>query len=75
MKAVIVIDVDENKIGNEVNYISIGDTVLYIGKKVRVKPLPERKETMYGWQYYGLIEEYRKEGWNACLDEITGETE
>ena len=37
-----------------------------------LRPLPEKKETRHAMQYRGLAEEYRKEGWNECLDEITG---
>ena len=40
-----------------------------------LKPLPKKKETMNAIQYSGLAEEYRKEGWNECIDEITGEEE
>lgn len=36
------------------------------------RPLPEKKETRHAMQYRGLAEEYRKEGWNECLDAITG---
>ena len=40
-----------------------------------LRPLPQKKETRNDIQYRGLAEEYRKEGWNECLDAITGETE
>lgn len=67
MKAIILIELDEKHLMLQANdlygRLQGYDTVL--------KPLPERKETRYGWQYRGSAEEYRKEGWNACLDEIT----
>lgn len=40
---------------------------------VLLKPLPKKKETKNAIQYNGLAEEYRKEGWNDCIDEILGE--
>lgn len=40
-----------------------------------LRPLPEKKKTRDAIQYRGLAEEYRKEGWNECLEEITGEKE
>lgn len=40
-----------------------------------LRPLPQKKEIRDAIQYRGLAEEYRKEGWNACIDAITGETE
>jgi len=40
----------------------------------KLKLLPEKKETRHAIQYSGLAEEYRKEGWNECLDEILGES-
>ncbi len=40
-----------------------------------LRPLPQKKEIRDSIQFRGFAEEYRKEGWNECLDEITGETE
>ena len=73
VKAVFIIDIDSNKIGNEINYISIGDSVIVLPANARVKPLPDRKEDLH----YPCNEYLQavNEGWNACLDEITGETE
>ena len=71
MKAVFIIDIDSNKIGSEINYI--GDSVIVLPANVRVKPLPDRKEDLH----YPCNEYLQavNEGWNAYLDEITGETE
>ena len=44
-------------------------------KPSHLKPMPEKKDIKSILQYRGLAEEYRKEGWNACIDEILGETE
>lgn len=75
MKAVFIIDIDSNKIGSEINYISIGDSVIVIpaNARVKLKPLPDRKEDLHypSNEYLQAV----NEGWNACLDEITGETE
>ena len=40
-----------------------------------LKPIPEKKEIKNIFQYRGLAEQYRKEGWNECIEEILGETE
>lgn len=37
-----------------------------------LKPMPQKKETRNAIQYRGLAEEYRKEGFNECIDEILG---
>lgn len=77
MKAIIVIDVEEKDIGRKVNYISVqGGGMSYIvgsmGNDVRLRPLPQRKETD-GTEPFEIF--MHREGWNQCLDEITGETE
>lgn len=73
MKALFIIDIDEDKIGNKVNYISIGDSIMLLPANARVKPFPNRKEDLH----YPCNEYIQavNEGWNACLDEIIGETE
>ena len=38
------------------------------------KPLPQKKEVDYS-KVMGYADGFYSEGWNACLDEITGETE
>ena len=77
MKAILVIDVDEKSIGREVNYIRVqGNGYSYIvkavGEDVRLRPLPQRKETN-GKEPFEIF--MHREGWNQCLDEILGETE
>ena len=73
MKAVLVIDVEEKDIGRKANYISVqGDGCSYIvgimGMDARLRPLPHKLQA--DWYTDGY-----KEGFNACLEEITGETE
>ena len=70
MKAVLVIEVDEEDIGREVNYISVkgGGLSYIIGAKrdgVRLRPLPEKHENKDKHDY--------EIGWNDCLEEILGE--
>ncbi len=76
MKAILVIDVEERDIGRKVNYISVqGGGYSYIvgtmGMDARLRPLPQKrinKDCL-------VVHEIWNEGWNACLKEITGETE
>lgn len=62
-------------------YCWIADTECNISWKYKrpawcpIKPLPEKKDIKSILQYRGLAEQYRKEGWNECIDEILGETE
>ena len=72
MKAILVIDIDEEDIGREVNYISVKGggmsyTVGTMGKDARLRPMPEQMS-------WGHTADYIY-GWNECLDEIMGETE
>ncbi len=69
MKAILVMDIDEKYIG------SIGTEIQFINQKYnctwKLKPMPKTKQHEEEIDYeYGYID-----GWNACLDEITGETE
>lgn len=88
MKAVLVIDVEEKDIGRKVNYVSVqGGGLSYIvgtmGEDVRLRPLPQNVKA--GDERFWKLKDgcIAKEhihyefanGWNACLDEITGETE
>lgn len=41
----------------------------YYKDKMLLKPLPEKKKTDI-LNYGGLEEQYRREGWNNCIDEI-----
>ena len=77
MKAILVIDVDKKDIGRKVNYISVqGGGMSYIvgsmGEDVRLRSLPQREETN-GHEPFEIF--MYREGWNRCLDAITGETE
>lgn len=78
MKAVLVIDTDENNIGRKVNYISVqGGGYSYIvgtmGMDARLRPLPKKKDVPPN--YGMMVGNPRGEGWNECLKEILGETE
>lgn len=76
MKAILVIDVDEKDIGRKVNYISVqGDGYSYIvgtmGMDAQLRPLLQKAYAEFPNSYeYGHVD-----GWNACLDAITGDTE
>ena len=77
-KAILVIDVDNIDIKNtQATYIE-----LQCNNQTRqmslvnhwLKPMPEKREPKEEW-----FNEYHRDefadGWNSCLDEITGETE
>ena len=75
MKAVLVIDVDDDMIG-EVDYTILNKKEMVNGR-AELRPLPNR------WipQVNGLSIEQQirnidfASGWNTCLKKITGETE
>ena len=71
MKAVLVVDVDDDMIG-EVDYTVMSKAEMVNGR-AELRPLPNRKEDLH----YPCNEYLQavNEGWNVCLDEITGETE
>lgn len=81
MKAVIVIDVDEEDIGREVNYISVkgGGMSYIVGAKdsqVLIRPLPKKKivlEHRIGGYTVNGIEMAQAYGYNECLNGILGE--
>ena len=71
MKAILVIDIDDCE--DITNYG--GNIYYYPAKKfvhldVPSRPLPEKKELTNDLEQYVFAE-----GWNACLDKITGEEE
>ena len=67
MKAIIVIEIDENHLLKEMN--ELYDRLN--GYKCELIPMPEKKEHQDEIDYeYGYID-----GWNNCLDEIMGEAE
>ena len=67
-KAILVIDVEEDMIG-EVDYTILTKRNMCNGR-AQLKPMPQKKDIKSILQYRGLAEQYRKEGWNACLEEI-----
>ena len=82
MKAILVIDMPKNCAECKLIHLQgIGEgtcnAVEWEERPSRcpLRLLPQKKETRYGVQYSGLAEEYRKEGWNECLDAILGEME
>lgn len=75
MKAIIVIEIDENHLLKEMN--ELYDRLN--GYKCDLKPMPEKLQfqepfnddyTVSWASRLGFVD-----GWNACLDEIIGETE
>jgi len=66
MKAILVIDIDDDMIG-EVDYTVLSKSEMVNGR-TKLRPLPE----MNTWDVTenGHVTEFA-EGWNACLDEIT----
>jgi len=66
MKAVLVIDIDENHLLKESNELY----ERLRGYKCELKPLPQKK-TPHGSD---LFNDYVN-GWNDCIDAIVGETE
>ncbi len=78
-KSILVIDTPKNCAECQLNSHTDYDfDVCWVtqGKgECPLRSLPQKKEIKNSIQYRGLAEEYRKEGWNACLDAIEGETE
>lgn len=76
MKAVLVIDVDDKYLGKEISLIKFTDNNgIYCSEEL--KPIPEKRilpEDQTTGTAYG-VDPWFSDGWNACLDEITGETE
>ena len=66
MKALIVIDIDENHLLKETN--ELYDRLK--GYKCELRPMPKTKQHEEEIDYdYGYID-----GWNDCIDEILGKT-
>ena len=76
MKALIVIDIDENHLLKETN--EIYDRLK--GYKCELRPMPQKNEikneeefmNVCGWMYE--VQTGMDVGWNDCIDEILGET-
>ena len=85
MKAILVIDiaddvaeaykditVDYDLRGTPKEDRTVNESIKYV-EDAKIRPLPQKK-----WHEEGKeneCEEWYRNGWNACLDEITGETE
>ena len=77
MKAILILDVPEKLVGE------IGDKLSIVGEEYNVdwklRPLPQRKlegnwgREAYGWNACLAFAEGCCQGWNDCLDEITGD--
>ena len=76
MKAVLVIDIDDDMIG-EVDYTVMNKKEMVNGR-TELRPLPPKLDAN-DWHrmFSGLFSEREAKGygWNVCLDVITGETE
>ena len=80
MKAILVIempddiDISKMRIGGDGNiyYIRDGEMASILGNIRNIKPLPEPKDIGYPNDDYDVG---FGDGWDACLDAITGETE
>ena len=71
MKALIVIEIDENHLLKEMN--ELYDRLN--GYKCELIPMPQKKELKGGWYHPADVWiEGANFGWNACLDAL-GETE
>lgn len=84
MKAVIVvempndIDISKVRIGGDGNiyYIRDGEKASIVGNIRNIKPLPKKKNTEIVIKgHTGEIARVYQDGWNACIDELTGKTD
>ena len=72
MKAIIVIEIDEKHLMAESN--DLYDRLN--GRKCELKPMPEKMTLNEAMKVgYGTDGFAYRNGWNACIDEILGETE
>ena len=70
MKAILVIETDAEHIEDlYVEHIWNDCYPVDLGKKVHFKPMPKKKNTDF---HPNIV---YANGWNACLEAITGETE
>ena len=70
MKALIVIEIDENRLMAESN--DLYDRLK--GRKCELKPMPQKLKLRIQREWITDYDRYEI-GYNACLDKITGETE
>lgn len=80
MKAILVInmpndaDVSKVRTGGDGNiyYMRDGERASIIGNIRNIKPLPRELDYVCDWEDAEIS---FRQGWNACLDKILGETE
>ena len=72
MKAILVIDVEEDMIG-EVDYTILTKENMCNGR-TQLKPMPQKKYAIQGMKGYSTTVK-RCEGYNKCIDDILGGTE
>lgn len=79
MKAILVVDIPEDYTGSviSVNLYGRNNKLIHENYINKLRPLPQKKEETFAyWIARGCNDpESYINGWNACLDEITGETE
>ena len=68
MKLLLVVDVEEH--GDYYADVYRKDADDRFEGRYYLKPLPQKVEMDFNEYYEGMAD-----GWNACIDEITGETE
>ena len=71
MKAVFVIDVDKDELGEAVATITAEENGITFFARGVIKPMPQKMRT----DADDIEEDSYWNGWNDCLAEITGETE
>ena len=82
MKAILLIDVPDNtdfdKDYRLTGLLLANEYAENVGiefKDARLKPMPEKKNTDSSLKYTNEPMQYRREGYNQCIDEILGEEE
>lgn len=75
MKAILVIDIPEDYTGSviSVNLYGRNNKVIHEIHTNKLRPLPKEKVKVEPIE--ADIDKGIRAGWNACLEEITGETE
>lgn len=74
MKAVFVIDVDKDELGEAVATITAEENDITFFARGVIRPLPS-KLVPFGYLDVGNEDGLYEKGYNDCIDEITGETE
>lgn len=75
MKAILVIDIPDdvelsNAYAQVITYFGCKSIKDFPGSNYKIKPMPKKKKFSNEWAH-----EHFFYGWNACIDEILGETE